>query len=223
MKVLFVGNSHTFTHDVPSIINKLFIENNEKWEYKEMTVSGQTLKFHSTRNDLLEEIKVGNYDIIILQERASNFEQELFNEGFNPLYDYIINNTKSNILMYMIWSNESRPEVQKTILESYVNASNKDRVSLASAGIVWDIIRHNHKDITLYMDGNHATKTGAYLAASTLFYALTNRKEKLIVNKESNLIKELELKYENVTLIQGLIEKVQNSSLEELENYLTVK
>ena len=73
------------------------------------------------------------------------------------------------------------------------------------------------------MDGNHATKTGAYLAASTLFYALTNRKEKLIVNKESNLIKELELKYENVTLIQGLIEKVQNSSLEELENYLTVK
>ena len=36
--------------------------------------------------------------------------------------------------MYMIWSNESRPEVQKTILESYVNASNKDRVSLASAG-----------------------------------------------------------------------------------------
>lgn len=223
MKVLFVGNSHTFTHDVPSIINKLFIENNEKWEYKEMTVSGQTLKFHSTRNDLLEEIKVGNYDIIILQERASNFDQNLFDEGFEPLYKHIIENSKSHILMYMIWSNESRPEVQKTILESYVNASNKDRVSLASAGIVWDIIRHNHKDITLYMDGNHATKTGAYLAASTLFYALTNRKEKLIVNKESNLIKELELKYENVTLIQGLIEKVQNSSLEELENYLTVK
>ena len=223
MKVLFVGNSHTFTHDVPSIINKLFIENNEKWEYKEMTVSGQTLKFHSSREDLFEEIKNGNYDIIILQERASNFDQNLFDEGFEPLYKHIIENSKSHILMYMIWSNESRPEVQKTILESYVNASNKDRVSLASAGIVWDIIRHNHKDITLYMDGNHATKTGAYLAASTLFYALTNRKEKLIVNKESNLIKELELKYENVTLIQGLIEKVQNSSLEELENYLTVK
>lgn len=223
MKVLFVGNSHTFTHDVPSIINKLFIENNEKWEYKEMTISGQTLKFHSCREDLFEEIKNGNYDIIILQERASNFDQNLFDEGFEPLYKHIIENSKSHILMYMIWSNESRPEVQKTILESYVKASNKDRVSLASAGIVWDIIRHNYKDITLYMDGNHATKTGAYLAASTLFYALTNRKEKLIVNKENNLIKELELKYENVTLIQGLIEKVQNSSLEELENYLTVK
>ena len=223
MKVLFVGNSHTFTHDVPSIINKLFIENNEKWEYKEMTVSGQTLKFHSSREDLFEEIKNGNYDIIILQERASNFDQNLFDEGFEPLYKHIIENSKSHILMYMIWSNESRPEVQKTILESYVKASKNKRVSLASAGIVWDIIRHNYKDITLYMDGNHATKTGAYLAASTLFYALTNRKEKLIVNKESNLIKELEIKYENVTLIQGLIEKVQNSSLEELENYLTVK
>lgn len=223
MKVLFIGNSHTFTHDVPSIINKLFIENNEKWEYKEMTVSGQTLKFHSTREDLLNEIKVGNYDIIILQERASNFDQELFNEGFNPLYDHIINNTKSKILMYMIWSNESRPEIQKTILESYANASNKDRVSLASAGIVWDIIRHNHKDITLYMDGNHATKTGAYLAASTLFYALTNRKEKLIVKEDSNLVKELELKYDDVRLIQDLIEKVQNSNINELDKYLTVK
>lgn len=223
MKVLFIGNSHTFTHDVPSIINKLFIENNEKWEYKEMTVSGQTLKFHSTREDLLNEIKVGNYDIIILQERASNFDQELFDEGFNPLYDHIINNTKSKILMYMIWSNESRPEIQKTILESYANASNKDRVSLASAGIVWDIIRHNHKDITLYMDGNHATKTGAYLAASTLFYALTNRKEKLIVKEDSNLVKELELKYDDVRLIQELIEKVQNSNINELDKYLTVK
>lgn len=223
MKVLFIGNSHTFTHDVPSIINKLFIENNEKWEYKEMTVSGQTLKFHSTREDLLNEIKVGNYDIIILQERASNFDQELFNEGFNPLYDHIINNTKSKILMYMIWSNESRPEIQKTILESYRNASKNDRVSLASAGIVWDIIRHNHKDITLYMDGNHATKTGAYLAASTLFYALTNRKEKLIVKEDSNLVKELELKYDDVRLIQELIEKVQNSNINELDKYLTVK
>ena len=58
MKVLFVGNSHTFTHDVPSIINKLFIENNEKWEYKEMTVSGQTLKFHSQREELFNEIAV---------------------------------------------------------------------------------------------------------------------------------------------------------------------
>lgn len=223
MRVLFIGNSHTFTHDVPSIINKLFIENNEKWEYKEMTVSGQTLKFHSTREDLLNEIKVGNYDIIILQERASNFDQELFNEGFNPLYDHIINNTKSKILMYMIWSNGSRPEIQKTILESYANASNKDRVSLASAGIVWDIIRHNHKDIILYMDGNHATKTGAYLAASTLFYALTNRKEKLIVKEDSNLVKELELKYDDVRLIQELIEKVQNSNINELDKYLTVK
>lgn len=223
MKVLFIGNSHTFTHDVPSIINKLFIENNEKWEYKEMTVSGQTLKFHSTREDLLNEIKVGNYDIIILQERASNFDQELFNEGFNPLYDHIINNTKSKILMYMIWSNESRPEVQKTILESYRNASKNDRVSLASAGIVWDVIRHHHKDITLYMDGNHATKIGAYLAASTLFYALTGKKEKLTVNEDSELVKELGLKIENVQLIQKLIEEVQNSKIEELDQFLTVK
>ena len=223
MKVLFVGNSHTFTHDVPSIINKLFIENNEKWEYKEMTVSGQTLKFHSQREELFNEISVGNYDIVILQERASNFDQDLFNEGYEPLYEHITKNSNSHILMYMIWSNESRPEVQKTILETYANATKKDKVSLASAGIVWDIIRHHHKEITLYMDGNHATKTGAYLAASTLFYALTNRKEKLEVSKESNLIKELELKYKDVELIQQLIEKVQNTNIEELEKFLTVK
>lgn len=223
MKVLFVGNSHTFTHDVPSIINKLFIENNEKWEYKEMTVSGQTLHFHSQRSELFEEIEKGNYDIVILQERASNFDQTLFDEGFEPLYKHIIENSKSHILMYMIWSNESRPEVQKTILESYLKAGRNDRVSLASAGIVWDIIRHHHKDITLYMDGNHATKTGAYLAASTLFYALTNRKEKLVVNKESKLVKELELKHEDVELIQELIEKVQNTDIAELEKFLTVK
>lgn len=223
MKVLFVGNSHTFTHDVPSIINELFIENKKNWQYKEMTVSGETLVFHSKREELLKEINLGDYDIIVLQERASNFSAELFDIGFNALYDYIINNSKSNILMYMIWSNESKPEVQKIITNCYVNAVRKVKVSLAAVGVVWDIIRHNHKEIVLYADGNHATKIGAYLAAATIFYALTNRKETLDVTTDSKIINALELNIEHVKMIHKIITRVQNSELNVLEELLSIK
>ena len=212
MKVLFVGNSHTFTHDVPSIVDALFKENNKDWEYKEMTVSGETLSFHSKREELLKEISNGSYDIIILQERASRFDPELFDEGFNSLYNHIINTSKSIVLMYMIWSNESKPEVQRVIANSYLGATKKDRVYLAPVGIAWDIIRHNHTDIKLYMDGNHATKIGAYLAASGLFYALTNRKEKLIVNENSEIIKKLELNYDDVKIVHDVLESVYNET-----------
>lgn len=220
MKVLFVGNSHTFTHDVPSIVDALFKENNKDWEYKEMTVSGETLLFHSKREELLKEIANGNYDVIILQERASRFDPELFDEGFNSLYNHIINTSKSNILMYMIWSNESMPSVQRIIANSYLEATKKDRVYLAPVGIAWDIIRHNHTDIKLYMDGNHATKIGAYLAASGLFYALNNRKEKLNIDKNSKIINKLELNYDDVLLVHKVLEKVYNcNNLMELLKY----
>lgn len=114
--------------------------------------------------------------------------------------------------MYMIWSNESKPEVQRVIANSYLGATKKDRVYLAPVGIAWDIIRHNHTDIKLYMDGNHATKIGAYLAASGLFYALTNRKEKLIVNENSEIIKKLELNYDDVKIVHDVLERVYNET-----------
>ncbi len=223
MKVLFVGNSHTFTHDVPAIVNGLFIENNKEWQYKEMTVSGETLLFHSKREELLNEINLGNYDIIILQERASNFSSELFYEGFNSLYKYIMDNSKSSILMYMIWSNEAKPEVQKIITNCYVTASRNANVSLAAAGVVWDIIRHKHKDIVLYSDGNHATEIGAYLAASTIFYSLTNRKEILNVSDNSDIVRKLKLNIEHVKLIHSIISKVQQCELSALEDLLSIK
>ena len=135
---------------------------------------------------------------------------KLFNEGFNSLYHYICSNSKSEILMYMIWSNESKPEVQRIIANTYIGACKNDKVSLAPVGIAWDIIRHNHPEIKLYMDGNHATKIGAYLAASGLFYALTNRKEKLDVNENSPIINKLELNYDDVILVHKVLERVYN-------------
>ena len=55
---------------------------------------------------------------------------------------------------------------------------------VAPAGEVWQTVLRRRPAPELYReDGNHATPTGSYLAAASIFYAITERRRALRVNE----------------------------------------
>ena len=201
MKVLFIGNSHTYTNEVPNIARDMLAEAGKKMEYRAITAGGQSLSWHAQQSDTIKEIRTDKYDFIVLQEKASGFDASEFMRGYAKLYAEIAE-THSQPVLYMIWSNESLPLVQKTITSAYATAAKDTRATLAAAGVAWDIIRHTRTDLKLYQDGNHATPLGSYLAAASICYALTGRTEAFDVPDDDALAKRLKISVENARLMQ---------------------
>ena len=55
---------------------------------------------------------------------------------------------------------------------------------VAPAGEIWQAVLRRRPAPELYReDGNHATPTGSYLAAASIFYAVTERQRALRINE----------------------------------------
>ncbi|MBO5797910.1 MAG: discoidin domain-containing protein, partial [Clostridia bacterium] len=201
LKVLFIGNSHTYTNDLPGIVRDLMVASGRTIQYREITAGGQSLEWHAGQAATLQAIRTGGYDYVVLQEKASGFDADTFARGYAALHA-VIAETEATPLLYMVWSNESKPQVQKTITEAYLKAAREQNTALAAAGVAWDILRHRDPPIPLYSDGNHATPLGSYLAACSIFYALTGETTQTVVAAGDTLATRLGLSVTDANLMQ---------------------
>lgn len=227
VRVLFIGNSHTYKNNVPAIVSDLFKEQDwpavcDSLAIESLGVGGKTLQWHYQQGRTALTILNGHYDYVVLQENASLFDDATFTQGYALLRD-VIRRAGAQPLLYMIWSNESKPEFQKTITKTYVREAQKSGARLAAAGVAWDIIRHNHTDIQLYQgDGNHALPIGSYLAASSLYYAITGSNRKITVPENDALATRLGVKVADCQLMQDTAFRVAQEGydvVQELYNY----
>lgn len=81
MKILFIGNSHTYMNDMPELTREM-IENatGESCEVFMLAYSGRSLKWHMGEEYFSERFNIlhGRYDYCIIQEQA----HFLFESGY---------------------------------------------------------------------------------------------------------------------------------------------
>jgi len=179
MKILFVGNSHTYVNEVPHIVSELFrTQGLLVPDVTMLTVPGMSLEYHRDQPQVQFNLKYGNYDKVVFQDVAHPFI------GYDKLMDDVdkilplVNRNKTEVCLYMTWASVAHPEDQVEMIRSYTDASIKHSTKLAKVGMVWDRIRYEHPEINLYFtDGEHASIYGSFLAAATIFKTLSNVKE----------------------------------------------
>lgn len=174
MKILFIGNSHTFFNDMPHTVAGLFGACGlETPDVTMLTIGGMTLDWHYEQPQTRFNIAYGHYDFVVLQDVAHPFvgrEKLLSDVG---LMMQLIEKTDTRPCLYMTWSEQIKPEIQAPMRDAYRLASETYGTLLARAGEAWDIIRHTCPEITLYYsDGEHASPYGSYLAACAIFCAI---------------------------------------------------
>ena len=194
MKILFIGNSHTYYNEMPRIVRDLFASTGRRVDVVMETEGGKGVIYHCERKDALFNIRHGGYDVIVLQDKATNFNAEEFAQGMDIIAEKGLSQTNTRRILYMPWANQFKPEEQAPMTAAYVAAAAKHNCALAPVGEIWHPLLLVHPDLELYRpDGNHATPLGSYLAACTIFYTITGRTRALQPADDDALITRLEL------------------------------
>lgn len=184
MKLLFIGNSHTYYNSLPETVRRLLEQAGVKTHVTMLAEGGKGLGYHNASPAFSFNIRYGKYDAVIVQDKATGFDPALFREGALALKQKA-DDAGAAFLLYMPWAGRDNREAQKIMTEAYLSFCKENGCTLAPAGEVFTRLLTTEPADALYReDGNHATPLGSYAAALTVFYAITGRKRLLPFDAE---------------------------------------
>lgn len=177
MKVLFIGNSHTYFNDLPQIFKEICEANSIPAEVTMLAHAGVTFGFHVKEPEVRFNIMYGNYDYVILQHRAHPMgEYDEMAEAAEELVK-MIRQTGSRPVFYMTWSQKREgKEAQIEMSAAYKRLAGSLEAAVAPVGEAWWSFLGLWPDAGLYdTDGAHASRLGSLLAAGTIFSTICGR------------------------------------------------
>lgn len=178
LKVLFIGNSHTYLHKMPWIVAGLCRAEHRGCSIfvEQRTENGAGFKSHWKDRETRERIASRPWDAVVLQDRSGGPIEEL--EVFHEYARHLVDEVKkqgADPVFYMTWAHRDRPGQQDRITEAYREAARVLNAGLAPVGTAWERVQMEKPDLDLYhADGRHAGPAGAYLAACVLYATLFN-------------------------------------------------
>ena len=189
MKVLFVGNSYTYYHEMPTAIFKSMAESlGEEISVTAITSGGYTLASFCKPSDphgaQLAEALCGTtrYDCVILQEQSLRPAFKNPSSFFDAVRDLTarIRRIGAEPILYATWGRKTGCSTLDTyrwtnesmtwkLAASYQAIGEELKIRVAHVGLAFHDVYTNHPEIDLYReDFSHPSYAGSFLAAATL-------------------------------------------------------
>lgn len=180
-KVLFIGNSFTYTFDIDQLFAKLAEGAGKNVMVERITIGAHNLsQFADPQDEGGAKVEAAlnasrDYDIIVLQEQSTRpiTNYDLFLEGARNLKKKI-DQTQDHcqIYLYATWgfpkqaNGRTIPEMESALREAYASVAKELGVKVSNVGAAFTAVYQNHPEINLYSgDQQHPSYAGAYLSA----------------------------------------------------------
>ncbi|MCP4324572.1 MAG: hypothetical protein GY787_22480 [Alteromonadales bacterium] len=180
MRILFIGNSHTYFHGMPFQCRELLQHLGIQSQITMIAQPGETLLWHAENPATKLALRYDSWDHIILQQAAHPFAGATpLCEGIGKLLNMIpaTDNHKSPaIWLSNTWCEQASPENQLTIDHAFKIASKKFCLPIITVSDAWHEVERQDNGFELYhVDGEHAGRGGSYLSALCITRALTGK------------------------------------------------
>lgn len=173
--VLFVGNSHTYYHEMPHMVVQLAdaAGENPRPTVEQSTASGVSLEWHWDRQSTRDLIAQGTWDAVVLQERSGGpLEDKTSMHEYACRLHGDIAEQGAETVFYMTWARTYQPGMQSQITQAYTEIAEELNATLAPVGEAWKRALNENPVLHLHApDGRHADPPGSYMAAC-VFYAV---------------------------------------------------
>jgi len=179
LRVLFVGNSHVFTNNVPDLVTQL--SKAADVDRPLMTFAeapgGTSFKMHWENgkvHTLLGEVK---WDLVVLQDQSamplmSRNQRDQETVPFARKLNQSIKESGARTVLFMTWGyKQDYFHMQNLAREAYQELAADLKADLVPIGSAWEKAQQARPDLDLWMDGNHANMHGSYLAACVFYTA----------------------------------------------------
>lgn len=200
LSVLFLGNSHTYFNDLPSLVQNLATEGGDTLNVASSTPGGCTLSYppnaHVMNPVSLGLLELGGWDYVVLQEQSQfpciPYLRDTFMFPGAMALDSIAHahTPCATTVLYMTWGHNhtgpwvesfggySSPEfedydaMQDSVTTAYLCLADSLGTPVAPAGVAWQNAYHGGipLEVLFNPDEYHPALPGSYLAAC-VFYA----------------------------------------------------
>ena len=169
IKVLFIGNSHTYYNDMPSIVKRRLDEEGYDCHVTMLAHPAWFLAQHVEDPEAKFNIRFGGYDYVVLQEHAHPFgPEEKFFEAVRTLTDWI-KEAGATPVIYLTWAQKNEPEAQQRMTDAHKRIAEETGSLLAHVGDEWWGYMRSWPELEMYADdGAHASPAGSDFAAKMI-------------------------------------------------------
>ncbi|MBR3928155.1 MAG: hypothetical protein IKJ65_04040 [Clostridia bacterium] len=173
MKVLFIGNSHTYYNDMPALFKRLCAENGKDVHVTMLTKGGMGLDYHAKQEQTRFNILYGGYDAVVLQHTAHPMgDLDEMRKGAETICAWC-RQAQSRVVLYQTWTKKGDEKSQEHMSKVYFDLGALLGADVAPVGDVWQKTRIEQPELELYFtDGAHASSDGSALAARVIFETL---------------------------------------------------
>lgn len=208
--VLFIGNSYTYTADLPGTLKNLALAGGDSVYHESSTPGGYTFESHSTNSTTLGKIASRNWDFVVLQQQSQMpaFPPSQVAIQTYPFAETLVDSIKSNHqcsepIFFMTWGRRDGDQsncagypplctfegMNARLRASYLEMGFDNDATVAPCGAAWHQMSIENSTFWngLYSgDGSHPSAWGTYLNAC-VFYATIFRKSPVGIPFYSNI------------------------------------
>ena len=173
LRILFIGNSHTYFHDMPAMVSDLAEKEGFSCDVTMIAHGGWFLAQHVKEPDVQFNIKYGKYDYVALQEHSHPFgPEEKFYEAVHTLNQWI-REAGSVPVIYATWAKKDEELEQDHMNRVHEKIAGEIGAVLAPVGQNWWSEMRNRPDQEMYYeDGAHASAYGSEFAAKIIWKSI---------------------------------------------------
>jgi len=176
--VLFIGNSLTYTNDLPVMVAALAAaDGQERLVTGWLAYPNYSLEDHWYDGRARAEILRGGWKYVVLQQGPSSLpENRQHLATWAGRFAELADSIGARPALYMVWPESSRMEAFDAVSESYRNAAESVNGLLFPVGDAWLAAWQRDPAAPLYgPDGFHPSVEGTYVAALVMYQQLYDR------------------------------------------------
>jgi len=175
LNVLFVGNSLTYSNDLPGILAAFFeAANVGEFFIDDVSIGGTALVDHWSAGRARPEIERGGWDFVVMQQGPSATEGRPLLLEYAEIFNTAITATGAKSAMYMVWPAKVRFFDFDGVFDSYHTAAVNIGGYFFPGGEAWRVAWETEPDLQFYGgDDFHPSPMGSYLVALVMFEQIT--------------------------------------------------
>lgn len=176
LTVLFIGNSLTYTENIPALVEGLgHAAGLDRVRVVAVAKPDYSLEDHWNDGEALDSIAEGGWDAVVMQQGPSSLvASQAHLLEWTGRFAERIRAVGAEPAVYMVWP--PADGFWDGVVAGYTAAAEAHDAVLLPAGRAWQAVLGAHPEIGLYSnDQFHPSRAGAYLAALVIFGGLTDR------------------------------------------------
>lgn len=173
-RILFVGNSLTYSNDLPAMVTSIAAKKGIKVETKVLAYANYSLEDHWNDGRMQELLASSHFDYLVVQQGPSSQE-----DGRVTLLDYgkrlklLCNQHQTKLAFFMVWPSIQNFQTFDGVIKNYTNAAATTQSILCPVGEVWKKYILSSNDYSYYgSDQFHPSVKGSGIAATIIVETL---------------------------------------------------